>query len=72
MAGGVGSTSVRHDLSSGGPVSPSFWCGDLGFSRGNVQESIGGSRGFPTKDNKPEGSATEGRDMEAGGSRDGP
>ena len=71
-AGGVGATSVRHVLSSGGPGSPPFWGGDLGFVRGDVQEAGGGTRGFPKVYNGEEGGAMRGRDMVAGGSREGP
>ena len=61
-----GTTSVLHVLSSGGPVSPNFWGGDLGFVRGDVQEARRVSCGFPTEDNEAEGDATEGRDMADG------
>ena len=71
-AGGVGATSVRHLLSSGVPVSPTFLGGDLGFVRGNIKESRGGLREIPTVDNKAGGGATEGQDMSAGLSREGP
>ena len=50
----------------------SFWGGDLGFIRGDVQKAIGGSRGFPTAYNKAKGGATEGQDMAADSSREGP
>ena len=70
-AGGHGTTSVCHVLSSGGPVSPPFWGGDLGFVRGDAKEDIGGSRGFILTDNEAEGEVTEVWDMVAGVSRDG-
>ena len=40
-----------------------------GFFIGNVKEARGGSRGFPTADDKAGGGAIEGRDIEAGVSR---
>ena len=49
--GGGGSTSVRHVLSGGGPGSPPFWGGDLGFDRGDVQEARGGTHGVTKADN---------------------
>ena len=70
--GGVGATSVRHVLSSSVPVSPTFLGGYLGFVRGNIKESRGRLRGIPTVDNKAGGGATEGQDMSAGVSREGP
>ena len=42
-----------------------------GFFRGNVQESIGGSCGFPMEDKDTVGGATVVRDIAASGSRDG-
>ena len=65
-SGGGGATSVRHVLSSGGPVSPPFRGGDLGFVRGKVKEARGGSHGFPMVENKSGVGATEGQDTEAG------
>ena len=49
--GGGGATSVRYVLSGGGPGSPPFGGGDLGFVIGHVQEAGGGTRGFPKADN---------------------
>ena len=43
-----------------------------GYKGGDVQEARGGSRGFDMADNEAEGSMEEGRDMEVGGSIDGP
>ena len=63
---GVGTTSFRHILSAGGPGSLTFWGEDLGFVRGDVQESGGGTHGVPKVDNRTEGVATEGRDLAAG------
>ena len=63
--------SVHHVLLSGGPVSPTFGGGDLGFVRGNAHEDRGGLRWFPVEDNKVEGGETEGQDMVKGDSRDG-
>ena len=54
--------SVCHVLLSGGPESTPFGGGDPGFVRGNVQEAVGGTRGFPKADNGAEGGATGGRD----------
>ena len=54
-------------MSSGVPDSPPIWGGDLGFSRGNVQETVGGTRKFPKTDNRAEGGATGGRDLAEGG-----
>ena len=42
----------------------------MGFVRGNVQEAVGGTHGFPKADNGAEGGATVGRDLAAGGSRE--
>ena len=50
----------------------SFTGADLVFVRGGVKEAIEVSSGFTTSYNKAGGGATEGRDMAAGGSRDGP
>ena len=70
--GGGGSTSVCRVLSGSGPDSPHFWGGDMDFSRGDVQEAGGGTRGFPKADNGAEGVATGGRDLAAGGIIEGP
>ena len=70
--GGGGATSVCHVLLSGGPVSPPFRGGYLGFVRGNFQEARGVSRGFPTSYNESEGGEIEGHYMEVGCSRYGP
>ena len=72
MVVGGGATSVRHVLSSGGPVIPPLRVGDLGFSRDDAKEARGVSRGFSAADNESGGGAIEGRDMVAGGRRDGP
>ena len=48
-----------------------FWGWYLGFFRGNVQEGIGGSCGFPTAYNEAEDSATGVWDIEADICRDG-
>ena len=55
-----------------GPDSPPLWGGDMGFVRGNIQKSGGGTRRFPKADNGAEGVVTGGRDLGAGGSREVP
>ena len=49
--GGGGAMSVRNVLSGGGPGSPTFGGGDLGFVGGDVPETVGGARGIPKVDN---------------------
>ena len=70
--GGGGATSVRHVLSISGPGSPTSFGRDLGFSRGDVQEYRGGTRGFSKADYGTGGGATGGKDLSAGGSIEGP
>ena len=65
-------TSVHHVLSSGGPDSPPFGGKELGFVRGDVQEDVGGTCGFPKAYNRAEVGETGGRDLVAGGSIGGP
>ena len=62
---------VRHVLLDGGPVSPLFGVGDLGFVGVNVQESGEDTRGVSESDNGTEGSETQGRYLAADGSREG-
>ena len=69
---GGGATSVHHVLSGGGPDSPPFWGGYLGFVGGDVQEVGGDTFEVPKADNGTEGSATEGRVLAVFGSIEGP
>ena len=69
---GVVVMSVFHVLLGVSPGNPPFWVKDLGFVGGDVQEYGEGARGFPKSDHGKEGGATEGRYLEAGGSREGP
>ena len=63
-------TSVHHILLRGGPDSPPFWVGDLGFVRSGVQEAVVTTLGFTKADNRVEGGETGGRDLEEVSSRE--
>ena len=67
-----GATSVRHVLSCGGPGSPPFWGGDLGFVIRDVHESGGVTCGFTKADIETEGGTMEQQDLAEVVSREGP
>ena len=67
--GGGRAVSVCNVLSGSGPVSITFWVGDLGLVGGNVPEDGGVAHGII---NGTKVRASEGQDLEKCGSREGP